>query len=56
MGAVFEGIGVSAGSALAGMSYQIFNGSLTFRYFGFGSFIMCFVHIVVQYIIKSKGK
>lgn len=56
MGAVFEGIGVSAGSALAGLSYNMNKGPLTFRYFGFGALILCSVHIVIQYVLKSKGK
>ncbi|KAJ8925091.1 hypothetical protein NQ315_001263 [Exocentrus adspersus] len=54
VGAVFEGIGVSVGSFVAGLSYQVYKG-LTFRYFGFGSLAMCVLHIFVQYLLKFKG-
>nr|CAH7760399.1 unnamed protein product [Callosobruchus chinensis] len=54
VGAVFEGIGVSLGSTVAGLSYNTYGGSLTFRYFGFSSFILCIVHVAAQYIIKVR--
>ncbi|CAH1968392.1 unnamed protein product [Acanthoscelides obtectus] len=55
VGAVFEGIGVSLGSTVAGLSYRSYGGSLTFRYFGFSSFILCIIHVAAQYIIKVRG-
>ncbi|CAG9819274.1 unnamed protein product [Phaedon cochleariae] len=54
IGAVFEGIGVSSGSALAGLSYRSFGGALTFRYFGFASLALCVVHVAFQYFLKLQ--
>ncbi|XP_072393299.1 major facilitator superfamily domain-containing protein 6-A [Diabrotica undecimpunctata] len=54
VGAVFEGIGVSAGSYLGGYCYQHFGGPLTFRYFGFGAIIVCFIHIAIQYLLRGS--
>ncbi|KAJ8930915.1 hypothetical protein NQ314_016239, partial [Rhamnusium bicolor] len=54
VGAVFEGVGVSLGSFLAGLSYNTYKG-LTFRYFGIGALIACVLHIGVQYLLKQKG-
>lgn len=55
MGAVFEGIGVSLGSLLAGSIYDQFGGPLTFRVFGIGALIVCLLHAAVQYFIKRTG-
>ncbi|KAJ8965602.1 hypothetical protein NQ317_004361 [Molorchus minor] len=54
VGAVFEGVGVSLGSFLAGLSYNLYGGT-TFLYFGIGSLIACVFHFCVQYSIKTKG-
>lgn len=54
VGAVFEGVGVSLGSFIAGLMYNVYRG-LTFRYFGYGSLVMCVLHVTVQYLLKLKG-
>ncbi|KAG5895122.1 hypothetical protein JTB14_008559 [Gonioctena quinquepunctata] len=54
VGAVFEGIGVSAGSFTAGWTYKKYGGPLTFRYFGFGAFIAGIVHVAVQFLISLR--
>ncbi|XP_028134563.1 major facilitator superfamily domain-containing protein 6 [Diabrotica virgifera virgifera] len=54
VGAVFEGVGVSAGSYLGGYCYKHFGGPLTFRYFGYGAIIVCFIHIAIQYLIRGS--
>lgn len=56
VGAVFEGLGVSAGSSLGGVLYQKVGGPLTFRYFGFGALIVCAIHIVVQRLLQELPK
>lgn len=53
VGAVFEGVGVSAGSSLAGTLYQKYGGALTFRFFGIGALILCVIHIGVQYLLRG---
>ncbi|KAH1008249.1 major facilitator superfamily domain-containing protein 6 [Dendroctonus ponderosae] len=54
VGAVFEGVGVSLGSLLAGITLSKVSGSLAFRYFGFGALGACFVHISAQYLLRRK--
>lgn len=54
-GAVFEGVGVSLGSFIAGYFFEIFGGPITFRIFGVGSLIMFLVHHFVQYVISQRG-
>ncbi|XP_057664392.1 major facilitator superfamily domain-containing protein 6-like isoform X1 [Diorhabda carinulata] len=54
VGALFEGVGVSSGSALAGFLYQTYGGPLTFRYFGFGALVTCAIHIIIQYLLKGS--
>lgn len=55
VGALFEGVGVSSGSALAGFLYKTYGGPLTFRYFGFGALVTCGIHIIIQYLLKGNG-
>lgn len=57
MGAVFEGIGVSSGSFIAGNLIEKYNGVKTFRYFGIGALVLFLVHIAVQKCLDmSQGK
>lgn len=57
VGAVFEGVGVSCGSFIAGSLFENYNGSLTFRYFGIGALILFLVHVVTQKILElTQGK
>ncbi|XP_055690284.1 major facilitator superfamily domain-containing protein 6 isoform X2 [Lutzomyia longipalpis] len=48
VGAVFEGVGVSMGSLIAGISFDKIGGSLTFRWFGLGALVLLVVHVVVR--------
>lgn len=48
MGAVFEGVGVSLGSLIAGLLFNNIGGSATFRLFGMGAMICLVVHVIVQ--------
>uniref|UniRef100_A0A1L8DEU6 Putative transporter n=2 Tax=Nyssomyia neivai TaxID=330878 RepID=A0A1L8DEU6_9DIPT len=48
VGAVFEGIGVSMGSFIAGISFEKIGGSLTFRWFGLGALGLLVIHILVR--------
>lgn len=45
---MFEGVGVSLGSFIAGMLFNSIGGSATFRLFGTGALIFLVVHVVVQ--------
>ncbi|XP_056634030.1 major facilitator superfamily domain-containing protein 6-like isoform X2 [Diorhabda sublineata] len=53
VGAVFEGVGVSAGSSLGGYLYKKVGGPLTFRYFGFAALIICVIHVLVQRLLQE---
>ncbi|XP_053672708.1 major facilitator superfamily domain-containing protein 6 [Anopheles nili] len=48
VGAVFEGVGVSLGSLLAGNLFNRIGGSSTFRAFGIAALVLFVVHVVVQ--------
>lgn len=48
VGAIFEGIGVSAGSFICGYLMNIYGGSATFRIFGISAICLSFVHYFVQ--------
>lgn len=45
---MFEGVGVSLGSFIAGMLFNSIGGSATFRLFGTGALIFLVVHVVIQ--------
>ncbi|XP_055609461.1 major facilitator superfamily domain-containing protein 6 [Uranotaenia lowii] len=55
VGAVFEGVGVSCGSLLAGHLFFNVGGSQTFRYFGIAALILCAVHATVQFLLDRFG-
>ncbi|XP_049545375.1 major facilitator superfamily domain-containing protein 6 isoform X1 [Anopheles darlingi] len=59
VGAVFEGVGVSLGSLLAGHLFEHIGGSATFRSFGWAALALFVVHVVVQALTDrfgAKGK
>ncbi|EAA09500.5 AGAP005188-PA [Anopheles gambiae str. PEST] len=59
VGAVFEGVGVSLGSLLAGNLFHRIGGSATFRAFGTAALILFVLHVVVQKLtdrFSSQGK
>ncbi|XP_065076312.1 major facilitator superfamily domain-containing protein 6 [Ochlerotatus camptorhynchus] len=51
VGAVFEGVGVSLGSLLAGNLFFKVGGSKTFRWFGVGALILFVVHVFIQFLM-----
>ncbi|VVC99784.1 unnamed protein product, partial [Leptidea sinapis] len=55
VGAIFEGVGTSLGSFIGGRLYETHGGWNTFRWFGIGAFIACFLHAFAQYLIKDKS-
>uniref|UniRef100_A0A8D8D255 Major facilitator superfamily domain-containing protein 6 n=2 Tax=Culex pipiens TaxID=7175 RepID=A0A8D8D255_CULPI len=59
VGAVFEGIGVSCGSLLAGNLFNQVGGSQTFRWFGVAALVLFAVHVVIQWVVDrfaARGK
>ncbi|CAH2103996.1 unnamed protein product [Euphydryas editha] len=54
VGAVFEGVGSSLGSFIGGVLYENYGGWNTFRWFGYGALIACFLHAIVQYLMRDK--
>lgn len=48
VGAVFEGVGVSLGSFVAGMLFNNIGGSATFRLFATGALVFLVVHVIIQ--------
>lgn len=53
VGAIFEGVGVSSGSFLAGHLVEKYGGSQTFRYFGISALVLFLIHIAVQRFLES---
>lgn len=53
VGAVFEGVGVSLGSLLAGNMFFRIGGSATFRWFGLGALMLFVAHVVVQFLMDK---
>lgn len=59
VGAVFEGIGVSCGSLLAGNLFNQVGGGQTFRWFGVAALVLFAVHVVIQWVVDrfaARGK
>lgn len=59
VGAIFEGVGVSAGSFIGGILFEEVGGSRTFQIYGFSVLAFCVVHIGVQMLMqrfKVNGK
>uniref|UniRef100_A0A182YLB2 Major facilitator superfamily associated domain-containing protein n=1 Tax=Anopheles stephensi TaxID=30069 RepID=A0A182YLB2_ANOST len=55
VGAVFEGVGVSLGSLLAGNLFHRIGGSSTFRAFGVAALVLFALHVVVQKLTDRFG-
>uniref|UniRef100_A0A182S8Y0 Major facilitator superfamily associated domain-containing protein n=1 Tax=Anopheles maculatus TaxID=74869 RepID=A0A182S8Y0_9DIPT len=55
VGAVFEGVGVSLGSLLAGNLFNHIGGSKTFLAFGIAALILCALHVVLQHLYDRFG-
>lgn len=53
VGAIFEGIGVSAGSFIGGYMMEHMGGSYTFRMFGIAALLLCILHVLVQKFIAK---
>lgn len=53
VGAIFEGIGVSAGSFLGGYMMNEIGGSNTFRIFGIVAMILSVIHFIAQYFLEK---
>lgn len=53
VGAIFEGIGVSAGSFLGGYMMNEVGGSETFRIFGIAAMILSVIHFIAQYFLEK---
>ncbi|KAI5702081.1 hypothetical protein M8J75_016378 [Diaphorina citri] len=56
VGAVFEGVGVSLGSQVGGWIFTYQGGSSTFQLFGHVGLIMCGIHLVWHYVLKTKAR
>lgn len=53
VGAIFEGVGVSAGSFMGGYLMNEFGGSKTFCFFGVVAIIFSVIHFIVQKILDK---
>lgn len=56
VGAIFEGVGVSLGSLLAGHLFQKIGGSKTFRLFGISALVLFVAHVLIQFTVDRFGK
>uniref|UniRef100_A0A0A1XKW3 Major facilitator superfamily domain-containing protein 6 n=1 Tax=Zeugodacus cucurbitae TaxID=28588 RepID=A0A0A1XKW3_ZEUCU len=56
VGAIFEGVGVSMGSLIAGNLFDAVSGSGTFLIFGIFAFIAFIVHVLVQWYLQRSGQ
>lgn len=52
VGAIFEGIGVSTGSLIAGTLFDKIGGSQTFLYYGIAVLVFCVIHIGLQKFLE----
>lgn len=52
-GAVFEGVGTSLGSFIGGRLYEVYGGWNTFRWYGYGAFVCCVFHFIIQYLLPK---
>lgn len=55
VGAVFEGVGVSLGSLIAGHLFQQVGGSKTFRLFGIAALVLFVVHVLIHFVMDKLG-
>ncbi|KAG8286131.1 hypothetical protein J6590_066698 [Homalodisca vitripennis] len=54
VGAIFEGIGVSMGSFLAGLMFDQMSGAMVFRISGLAVLVLCVLHICAQFFISRR--
>ncbi|KAH8261380.1 hypothetical protein KR044_008072 [Drosophila immigrans] len=54
VGAIFEGVGVSIGSQVAGQLFAAVSARTTFEIFGIGAFIIFIVHVCVQMYLQRN--
>lgn len=54
VGAVFEGLGVSAGSFVGGLLMNQMKGSAVFRLFGIAALVAAVIHAVGQYFLSKR--
>lgn len=55
VGAIFEGVGVSIGSQIAGQLFKAVSARTTFEIFGIGAFIAFIIHVCVQMYLQRNG-
>ncbi|XP_075229092.1 major facilitator superfamily domain-containing protein 6-A-like isoform X2 [Lycorma delicatula] len=56
IGSVYEGLGVSFGSFIAGLLMQYLEGDKVFRLYGIIALTMCVLHILIQFILGRSQK
>ncbi|KAL7734867.1 hypothetical protein ACLKA6_011145 [Drosophila palustris] len=54
VGAIFEGVGVSMGSQIAGQLFEAVSARTTFEIFGIGAFIIFIIHVCVQMYLQRN--
>ncbi|XP_034480769.1 major facilitator superfamily domain-containing protein 6 isoform X2 [Drosophila innubila] len=54
VGAIFEGVGVSMGSQIAGQLFAAVSARTTFEIFGIGAFIIFIIHVCVQMYLQRN--
>ncbi|KAJ6640519.1 Major facilitator superfamily domain-containing protein 6, partial [Pseudolycoriella hygida] len=52
VGAIFEGVGVSAGSFVGGIMFERAGGSQTFQIYGIAVLVFCVIHIGLQKLLQ----
>lgn len=52
VGAIFEGIGVSAGSFIGGIMFDKVGGSRMFLIYGIAVLVFCVIHMVLQFLLQ----
>lgn len=55
VGAIFEGVGVSIGSQIAGQLFAAVGARTTFEIFGIGAFIVFIIHVCLQMYLQRNG-
>ncbi|XP_075229080.1 major facilitator superfamily domain-containing protein 6-like isoform X2 [Lycorma delicatula] len=54
VGAIFEGIGLSLGSLLAGSMFNYMEGATVFRLYGLVVLVICSLHIIAQFFLARN--
>jgi len=55
VGAIFEGVGVSMGSLIAGQLFESVTARTTFEIFGIGAFIVFVIHVCIQLYLQRNS-